>query len=307
MTTKAKAPGFWFYPGDWMKDPELRFCSLFARGLLVDLLCLMFESKQRGYLSKPDGSPRSDDAIVDSIAGGSREEKLAALDELESSGVLSRDNRGVLYSRRLARLGELSAARSKAGSKGGSKQASKTQANGAANRQANTQANEKQNRGVSASVSVSDSDKNSPSLSLKEPLEESTDRPADRPPDPPPVRPDPATATDPTSGSPRPAAGRGAVGEGPTATPTDPAPDPAWADDWGRWIASWESRTGRRLDAVTAEVQLMQLHALSPAKAAADLRFSLQKSAKSILDSDDRYGGNQNASKRQAKRERLVI
>ena len=142
----AKSPGFWFFTGDWMKDPELRFCSLFARGLLVDLLCILFEAKEQGYASNPDGSPRSDEQIADAVSGGSREEKLAALAELERSGVLSRDSRGVLFSRRISRLCELSAARKQSGSKGGSKPKAKPKQNG------------KQNGGVSVSDSVSDSD-----------------------------------------------------------------------------------------------------------------------------------------------------
>lgn len=141
----AKSPGFWFFTGDWMKDPELRFCSLFARGLLVDLLCILFEANEQGYASNPDGTPRTNEQIADAVAGGSREEKLAALAELERSGVLSRDNRGVLFSRRIARLSELSKTRRESGSKGGSKT------------QANAKQTEKQNGRVSVSDSASDS------------------------------------------------------------------------------------------------------------------------------------------------------
>ena len=146
----AKSPGFWFFTGDWMKDPELRFCSIFARGLLVDLLCILHEAKEQGYASNPDGTARTDEQIVDAISGGSREEKLAGLAELERSGVLSRDKRGVLFSRRVARLAELSIARKQNGSKGGSKTSSK--------RQAKQQQIEQQNGGVSVSVSDSVSD-----------------------------------------------------------------------------------------------------------------------------------------------------
>src|SRR5690606_25444300 len=104
------------------------------------------EAKERGYASKPDGTPRTNEEIVSAVSGGSTEEKIAALAELEASGVLSRDNRGVLYSRRLARLGEVSQKRSKAGSKGGSKT------------QAKAKQNDKQNTGVTDTDSVSDSD-----------------------------------------------------------------------------------------------------------------------------------------------------
>jgi hypothetical protein len=146
----AKSPGFWFFTGDWMKDPELRFCSLFARGLLVDLLCILFEANEQGYASNPDGTPRTNEQIADAISGGSREQKLSALAELEQSGVLSRDFRGVLFSRRISRLAELSAARKQSGSKGGSKTQAKPKQT--------TKQSDKQNRGVSVSVSDSVSD-----------------------------------------------------------------------------------------------------------------------------------------------------
>lgn len=146
----GKSPGFWFFTGDWLKDSELRFCSIFARGLLVDLLCIMFEAKEQGYMSKPDGTPRSDSDIVDAISGSTREEKLQALKELEVSGVLSRDDRNVLYSRRLSKLKELSELRSKSGSKGGSK----TQAKLKQTEKQNTEQNTEQKAGVT----VTDSD-----------------------------------------------------------------------------------------------------------------------------------------------------
>jgi hypothetical protein len=154
----AKSPGFWFFTGDWLKDPELRFCSIFARGLLVDLLCFMFESKERGYLVWPDGSPRTNEEIADAVSGGDRSEKMRAIEELEKKGVLSRDSRGVLFSRRMARLGEISQMRSEAGSKPKSKQEQ------TANK---SETNDKQNQGVTDSVSdsVSDSLVSNPPLS----------------------------------------------------------------------------------------------------------------------------------------------
>ena len=145
----AKSPGFWFFTGDWLKDPELRFCSIFARGLLVDLLCFMFESKERGYLIWPDGSPRSNDDIADAVSGGDRSDKVKAIEELERKGVLSRDSRGVLYSRRMARLGEISQIRSEAGSK------PKAKTEQTANKPG-TKGEQKPGVTVSDSVSVSD-------------------------------------------------------------------------------------------------------------------------------------------------------
>ncbi|QDV86957.1 hypothetical protein [Planctomycetes bacterium TBK1r] len=68
-----------------------------------------------------------------------------------------------------------------------------------------------------------------------------------------------------------------------------PAVEDEWREDWGRWLDSWESRMGKPLDPVVAEVHLMDLASKEPAKAAADLRFSLGKSARSILDSDNDF------------------
>lgn len=71
-----------------------------------------------------------------------------------------------------------------------------------------------------------------------------------------------------------------------------------WREDWGRWLDSWESRMDKPLDPVVAEVHLMDLSAKEPAKAAADLRFSLGKSARSILDSDNDFSVNRKGTSR---------
>lgn len=149
----TKLPSFQFYPGDWLKDTELRLCSIFARGLLVDLLCLMFEAKHRGTLSKPDGvTPLSDFQIVDAINGGSRDEKLSALQELIDNGVLKRNSQGIIYSSRLIRDESLRVLRKSVGSKGGSK----TQANARASREAKGQAKSSSSSSSSPSTSSSD-------------------------------------------------------------------------------------------------------------------------------------------------------
>jgi len=145
-----KSPGFWFFTGDWLKDPELRFCSIFARGLLVDLLCYMFEAKEQGCLVWPNGEPRTNEQIANAVSGGDLQEKIDAIEELVQKGVLSRDQKGVLYSRRLVRLKEISESRKESGSKGGSKRQANLVANGVAN--------VKQKAGVTVSDSVSVSD-----------------------------------------------------------------------------------------------------------------------------------------------------
>ena len=123
-----KRPAFQFYPADWRTDSSLKVCTLAARGLWVEMLCLLHELGQqegsrygflelRGKALGPDKLGR--------LIGIDLATLQPLLEELEDSGVFSRDEDGVIYSRRLDRDGRLKQTRSKAGSKGGSK----TQAN----------------------------------------------------------------------------------------------------------------------------------------------------------------------------------
>ena len=100
-----KLPSFQFYPGDWMKDPALRSVSLEARGLWIDMLCLLFESGRRGYLQH--------------MTGSSSGQVSRLLQELEDSGVFSRTEHGMIYSRRMIRDERKRTACGEAGRKGG--------------------------------------------------------------------------------------------------------------------------------------------------------------------------------------------
>ena len=146
----AKLPAFQFYPGDWLKDPDLRFCSPFARALLVDLLCLCFEAKRRGVLAKANGTPWTAKDINAAIGTGMTLAQVEdALNELEENAVLKREeSTGCLYSARMVRDEEIRQTRKQAGSKGGSKRVANAQANGQAKGQAKT--------GSSSSSSSSD-------------------------------------------------------------------------------------------------------------------------------------------------------
>lgn len=93
-----KLPAFQFYPGDWMKDPDLRRCSLAARGVWVDMLCLMFECEQRGVLAT-GGSPWSRTDVAQAV-GGNGDVTLRCIDELVAKGVCKVREDGALYSKR---------------------------------------------------------------------------------------------------------------------------------------------------------------------------------------------------------------
>ncbi len=111
-----------FYPRDWLADEKLRLCSLAARGLWFEMLCMMHQGARRGYLESGPGKP----VTTRQLAVGIRiaeAEAAELVEELDAAGVFSRDANGVIYSRRMvadsefyaecAEAGKKSAARSK--------------------------------------------------------------------------------------------------------------------------------------------------------------------------------------------------
>lgn len=97
----AKNPWMKFYPADWRADPQLRMCSLAARGLWVEMLCLMHEAEPYGHLTV-NGRPVTDMQLA-VLCGLPPVELGALLTELEEAGVFSRSRNGVIYSRRMTR------------------------------------------------------------------------------------------------------------------------------------------------------------------------------------------------------------
>jgi len=155
----SKLPAFQFYPGDWRKDPSLNVCSRFACGLLIDLLCVCFESACRGALVLPSGVPMSRDQIFRAVCRGeTREEFETALNELIDAGVMKVHDSGYLYNSRMVRDEEVRQGRVEAGSKGGSKRqanSKQTLKQTSSKPEANTQANHQAKRGSSSSSSTS--------------------------------------------------------------------------------------------------------------------------------------------------------
>lgn len=113
----SKLPGFMFYPGDWLKDPAIRSVSRSARGLWIDMLCLMFECEPRGYL-KINGKVPTDNQL--SLMLSCPQPELEQLiDELRQAGVLSESKDRCIFSRRLVRDDEIRKKRSVSGALGG--------------------------------------------------------------------------------------------------------------------------------------------------------------------------------------------
>lgn len=113
-----KRPSLQFYPGDWLKDPELRSVSLAARGLWIDVLCLMHECSDRGYLRSASRSAITEIQLA-RMVGASPAVLRRLLSELESAGVFSRTEDGTIYSRRMVRDTELMDIRRQCGALGG--------------------------------------------------------------------------------------------------------------------------------------------------------------------------------------------
>lgn len=112
----VKRPSFQFYPADWRKDPALAACSLAARGLWMELLCIAHESERYGFLSI-NGKPMTP-AQLARIVGETPALVTKLLREIEEAGVLSRSEDGVIFSRRMVRDEELRNIRAANGVKG---------------------------------------------------------------------------------------------------------------------------------------------------------------------------------------------
>ncbi len=84
-----------------MSNTALRSCSVIARGMWIDMLCLMHDGSPYGYLrtGRKDILP----PILRGILGLTLEDTLKGLQELEDANVFSRDENGVIYCPRMIR------------------------------------------------------------------------------------------------------------------------------------------------------------------------------------------------------------
>lgn len=101
MPDDQRRPFLKFFPSDWRADPKLRNCSYGARGLWVEMLCLMHHSEQYGFLLINGQAPN--DLQIAAQTGGPVEECCRLIAELAANDVFSRDRRGVIYSRKMVR------------------------------------------------------------------------------------------------------------------------------------------------------------------------------------------------------------
>lgn len=112
-----KRPAFMFYPADWRKDPELRVCSIAARGLWIDMIALMHEGEPYGHLVV--NGMAITDAQLARLVGESVGAVRRLLAELESHNVFSRTAEGVIFSRRMVADEHIREVRAASGKLGG--------------------------------------------------------------------------------------------------------------------------------------------------------------------------------------------
>jgi len=91
-----------FFWQDWQKDKPLQGCSLAARGLWMEILCLAHDAEPYGHLLLNGKSPTVKQ--LGSIFGNTSEREVTKLlAELEAAGIFSRMDDGTIYCRRMVR------------------------------------------------------------------------------------------------------------------------------------------------------------------------------------------------------------
>ena len=108
-----------FYPRDWQADPELRMCSLEARGFWLECLCIMHSAQRRGFLESPKGHKLDDEQLA-RLTCTFKGDVYRCKSELLKHGVPSIcEETGVWYCRRMVRETKKSEKCSQAGKYGG--------------------------------------------------------------------------------------------------------------------------------------------------------------------------------------------
>jgi hypothetical protein len=98
-----------FFWRDWQTDLNLQACSLAARGLWMEMLCNMAVADPVGHLILPPRRKSETEAKqVGRMCKADARQVLPLIRELESMGVFSRNNEGIIICRRMIRDAERS-------------------------------------------------------------------------------------------------------------------------------------------------------------------------------------------------------
>ena len=96
-----RTPWMKFYPADWQADLQLRSCSIAARGLWMELICIMQKAEPAGFLLVSGKIPSNQ--LLSVLCGLPEKDVAKLMAELERARVFSRSDYGVIYSRRMLR------------------------------------------------------------------------------------------------------------------------------------------------------------------------------------------------------------
>jgi hypothetical protein len=100
-TREDRRPSFDFYFDDWLSSYEdLRLCGPAARGIWIDLICIMKKSPKRGSLLTAKGVPYTVQELANICTNADAKEMQKLLDELEQKNVFSRLSDGTIICRR---------------------------------------------------------------------------------------------------------------------------------------------------------------------------------------------------------------
>jgi len=134
---KLDLPAMPFYIGDWKKDPAVQMLSREDKMIWLEMIFLMWESKERGFLTV-NGKPITTEML--SVALNLDNQNLSKrLTLYEDFGLFSRrESDGAIFSRRMVKIVELANKRKNAGLLGGNpilvkQELSKKQAKGLPN------------------------------------------------------------------------------------------------------------------------------------------------------------------------------
>jgi hypothetical protein len=114
--SKDQLPAMPFYFGDWRKSPEIRALDLDVRMIWFEMLGLMWESTERGYLTLNGKAVIT--PVIAKMLGIDITTLEKALQQMEEFNVFSRRSDGAIFSRKMVRDEEKRKAKSRAGLQG---------------------------------------------------------------------------------------------------------------------------------------------------------------------------------------------
>ena len=112
-----RKPWMKFYPQDWLSDPMLRICDLSARGLLIELMAIAWNTEKPGYLIA-NGLPMPTETIT-KLIGIRPQTYRKAIANLHQTHRIGTSNEGVLFIPRMVKDAEYTSKQAEYGKQGG--------------------------------------------------------------------------------------------------------------------------------------------------------------------------------------------